>query len=272
MLQLSGLWVVGDIGRPSRRSSRKDERRKVDEWGRRSSPADKETLLKQYELIRGEVTTSLQLQQQLLGFGVATIGLLAGAAFVARATPFRSELLVVLLPLVCYLAVMIWFSEVMRMHRAGGFLLTIEKKLDTCGDGSLVWEYRVARDRLRKRGLRFASDPDWLRLGAVTLLFFTLAGESIKLGWDDASSFAHRFAVTAGVIAALVMLRLFRLRVGERNDLLEVRAGSERSRVRVWRDVAVRARLLADRIPRRRSSESEPRERRLLTPVAAASA
>jgi hypothetical protein len=258
ILRPSGLWVVAD------------------DWSRRSSPPDRATLLKQYELIRSEVTTSLQLQQQILGFGIATIGLLAGAAFVSKAEPFRSQLLVIFLPLICYLALTIWFSEVMRMLRAGAFLVTVERRLDTCGDGSLEWESRLAEDRLRRSRQRgvFARDPDRLRLVAVTALFFTLGAESIMLGWDGASPFARTFSVAAGVVAAILLRRLFRLRIGEWNDLLEVDPDS--------RGVALEVRLLQGcrqaaaaarpsvRVPRRWSPEQH--DRRPLTPVAASNA
>ena len=107
----------------------------IEQWGFRESPASTATVLKQYELIRAEVTTSMQVQQQILGFGIATIGLLAGAAFLGSKADFRSAVLMIFLPLVAYLVVTIWFSEVMRMLRAGGFLMTLEKKLDLHADG-----------------------------------------------------------------------------------------------------------------------------------------
>jgi hypothetical protein len=210
----------------SRRSSRREraemQRRALQRWGVRSSPPKKATLLKEYELLRGEITTSLQIQQQILGFGIATIGLLAGAAFVAKDQPLRSKLLVVFLPLVSYLAVTIWFSEVMRMFRAGGFLLMLEKKLDERGDGSLQWEYEVARSRLGQSGRNpyLTLDPDRVRLFAVTALFFILSAESIMLGWEKASLFARVFAIGAGVVEAIVLRLLFRLRIHQRDDLL----------------------------------------------------
>ena len=256
----------------------RDKRKPVaDDWGRRSSPPNRATLLKQYELIRSEVTTSLELQQQILGFGIATIGLLAGAAFVSNAEPFRSQLLVIFLPLICYLALTIWFSEVMRMLRAGAFLVTVEKRLDTCGDGSLEWESRLAKDRLRRSAQKavFARDPDRLRLVAVTALFFTLGAESIMLGWDDASSFARTFSVAAGVAAAILLRRLFRLRIGEWNDLLEVDAGArgvafEVRLLRGCRQAAAAARLASVRVRRKSSPEQHDRPR--LAPVAASTA
>ena len=194
----------------------------VEELGERKSPPNPQTLLKQYELVRSEVTTSLQIQQQILAFGIATIGLLAGAAFVAKSAQFRSELLVVFLPLVAYLAVTIWFSEVMRMLRAGAFLMRVEKKLDDEGDGSLFWESSVASGRLRSalgKPSVTLRDPDRLRLLAVSLLFFTLALASIKLGWGGASWFARIFALTAACSTALLLPYLFSL---NRHQLREV--------------------------------------------------
>jgi hypothetical protein len=277
ILRPTGLWVVAYEGPPAGDRSRPDKLKKVvDGWGRRTSRPDKATLLKQYELIRGEVTTSLDLQQQILGFGIATIGLLAGAAFVSKADAFRSHLLVVFLPLICYLAVTIWFSEVMRMLRAGGFLMTLEKKLDVHGDGGLEWEYGVAKCRLRSAhgNPLFARDPDRLRLVAVTTLFFTLGGESIMLGWDHASVFARTFAVAAGVVALIVLRRTFRLHVGEWNDLLDVRAEArgvppEARVIQGCRNLLTTARLLSVPVPRRRPAAT--RDRRPPRPVAGAS-
>ncbi len=217
------------------------------------------------------------LQQQILGFGIATIGLLAGAAFVSRADPLRSELLVVFLPLVCYLAVTIWFSEVVRMLRAGGFLVTVEKKLDTCGDGSLEWEYGVAKSRLRRvqgKAL-FAPDPDRLRLLAVTALFFALAAESIMLGWHDASSFARAFAVAVGAAAAILLRLLFGLRVAEWNEVLEIDTASRGTALeaRVVRGLRRLVPSFPPRLSTRpRRPSSAPRRRLALTPATAPNA
>lgn len=205
----------------------------VEELGERWSPANPQTLLKQYELVRSEVTTSLQIQQQILAFGIATIGLLAGAAFVAKSAQFRSELLVVFLPLVAYLAITIWFSEVMRMLRAGAFLMTVEKKLDDEGDGSLLWESSIASGRLRSalgKPSVTLRDPDRLRLLSVSLLFFTLAVASIKLGWGGASSFARAFALTTGCSTAVLLPYLFGLNLHQLKTVLGVESEPSRPR------------------------------------------
>jgi hypothetical protein len=223
--QSKGPSVNGDNDATGRSRSLREERREaVRRLGERVNPAKPETILKEYELLRGEITTSLQIQQQMLGFGIATIGLLAGAAFVGKDERFRSQLLVVFVPLVAYLAVTIWFSEVMRMLRAGGYQLTLEKKLDEHGDGTLLWEYQVARGRSRtgKRDYFGALDPDKLRWLAVTLLFLTLAVASITLGWHNATGSAQAFAIIAGGLATIVLSSLYRGRMRQLDELLRV--------------------------------------------------
>jgi uncharacterized protein (DUF983 family) len=201
--------------------SREERAAKIKELGKRSGPKNSETILKEYELLRGEITTSMQIQQQILTFGITTIGLLAGAAFVGKNDHFRSELLVVFLPVIAYLAVTIWFSEVMRMLRAGRYQLTLEKELDKCEDGSLRWEYIVERGRLRAGKWHFgALDPDKLRWISVTLMFGTLAVAAIMLGWHDATWPAQAFAVFALPTAATVLYCLYRLRMSELDALL----------------------------------------------------
>jgi hypothetical protein len=179
--------------------------------------------------------------------------------------------------LIYYLALTIWFSEVMRMLRAGAFLVTVEKRLDTCGDGSLEWESKLAKDRLRRSALRavFARDPDRLRLVAVTALFFTLGAESIMLGWDGASWFARTFSIAAGIAAAILLRRLFRLRIGEWNDLLEVDPGARGVAFEIrllsgCRQAAAAVRLRSVRA--RPGSSTEQYDRRPLTPVGASTA
>jgi hypothetical protein len=252
------------------RSLREERRDAVERLGKRNHDPKPETILKEYELLRSEITTSLQIQQQILGFGIATIGLLAGAAFVGKNEQFRSQLLVVFLPLVSYLAVTIWFSEVMRMLRAGGYQLTLEKKLDDeCEDGSLQWEYQVARGRSRadKKSFFGALDPDRLRWLAVTLLFLTLAVAAIMLGWANATVYAHAFAIVAGVVAAIVLSSLYGARMRELDDLLGVDRQAHSKRlirfVEKWRRAGkaranLKASILRSTTSRRESSPAVP--------------
>src|SRR6266511_108010 len=84
-------------------------------YGTRDADANLGMVLKQYEIVRAEIVSSLSIQVQILSFGTATLGLVAGAAFVGPSGSSRGDVLVVFLPLLAYLALTIWFSEVMRM-------------------------------------------------------------------------------------------------------------------------------------------------------------
>lgn len=216
-------------------------------YARRTSDPKPATLLKQYEFLRGEVNSSLAAQLQILSFGTATLGLVSGAAFVGTSAAFRSDVLVVFLPLLAYLTLTIWFSEVMRMLRAGSFLLTLEKRLDDAGDGSLDWEANVWRGRtkyavgpaghLRQSRIRpyySVFDPDQLRLFSVTLLFFTIAGSSIAMGWAEATGGQRWFAVGAGILALFVVLLLYHLRLDQVAETLNVEERPALTRAIAW--------------------------------------
>jgi hypothetical protein len=203
----------------------------------RDSPATADGVVKQYELLRTEIVASLAIQIQILSFGTATLGLVAGAAFVGPPGSSRGHVLVLFLPLLAYLTITIWFSEVMRMLRAGAFLLTLEKKLDCLNDGSLVWEANVLRGRLKYRMWKpyyGVLDPDQLRLLSVTLLFFALATSSIALGWSDVSWVERSLAVVAAASAVVVILVLYHLRVDQLADILSVEERPILSRALGW--------------------------------------
>jgi hypothetical protein len=208
------------------RSEREALQLAVRYYATRQHQADPKTVLKQYELLRAEVIASLQVQQQILSFGVASIALLAGAASAGRDEGFNSDILVLYLPLVAYLALTVWFSEVMRMFRAGGFLMVLERRLDAIHrDGGLTWEAHVATGRLKHPTLKpylGLLDPDQLRLLAVTALFLTLAVASIVLGTPTASTGKVVFAWIAFGVAVVVLGMLYHLRVEQLEDLLEV--------------------------------------------------
>jgi len=198
----------------------------VEEYSQRSNPASCETILKEYELLRAEIGASLANQLQIVSFGAAAIGLVAGAAFAGAADHVRGEALVVFLPLLAYLVLMLWFSEVMRMLRAGGYVLTLEHRLDALdnGDGSLGWEACVWQGRVQHgtRGFRRLLDPDHLRLVSITFLFFTIAGASVALGWVDVGWGERGFAIGAGLVAFFVISMLYALRLDQLHMILKL--------------------------------------------------
>ena len=177
------------------------------------------SLLEEYKALRTEVTTSLQLQQSILSFGTATLGILITGAFLEVSTSARGAVLLVFEPLVAYLVLVVWFSEVLRMRRAGAYIASLEKHADIDYEiGTLAWESERWAGRCRRSGL---AEPDFVRNAAVTLLFLMLAAASIAIGWNLRSGIAPErvFAVASGGMALVLLALLWKGRQRQVDEL-----------------------------------------------------
>jgi len=224
------------MGRLSRQSSpRRQTDREADarHWlVRKNGKVNDKVLLEEYRAVRAEVNKSLQAQISVLAFGAATLGFAFAAAAQTSNPKFRDMFLLVLVPLLCYLVLTVWFAEVMRMLRAGTFLMRLEKRLDEdFGHGALTWESTIFQARCQRGPGAFLRDPDRFRMLAIALLFWTIAGTSIVIGWGavGAYSWQHIFAISALVISVAVLVWLYVLRVGEVRSLARplLRKGAE---------------------------------------------
>jgi hypothetical protein len=207
-----------------RSGGRRDRAWEARHWLHRENADKNETmLLEEYKTLRSEVTTSMQSQQSTLTFGAATLGILFAAASQASNTGFRDMLLLVFVPFLSYLVLTIWLAEVLRMMRAGMFLVRIEKRLDEQhGIGALTWESTVFHGRFGRGPGAFLHDPDRFRTLAITLLFLAVAGVAIVMGWDAAPGFSWQRIVAVGGAATcvVVLLWLGRLRRQQMDQLL----------------------------------------------------
>ena len=205
----------GGAARRPRRAPSKDVRHWLVRTNRNKND---QVLLEEYKSIRAEVTTSIQAQISILAFGAATIGFSFAAASQTSNEKFRDMFLLVLVPLVCYLILIVWFGEVVRMMRAGTFLMRLEKRLDEdFGFGALTWESTIFQKRCQSGARAFFEDPEKFRTLAITLLFFTIAGTSIVIGWASVGLYAwqHFFAIGALAVAGAVVVWLYVLRQEE---------------------------------------------------------
>jgi hypothetical protein len=221
-----------------RRTRRRTPSKDVRHWLlRHHRNVDDKVLLEEYKTIRAEVTTSIQAQISILAFGAATIGFSFAAASQTSNDAFRDMFLLVRVPLVCYLILIVWFGEVMRMLRAGTFLMRLEKRFDEeFGFGALTWESTIFQTRCQSGMRAFFEDPDKFRTMAITLLFFTIAGTSIVIGWGSVGlySWQHFFAISALAVAFAVVAWLYVLRQEEVERLAQpwLREGAEGPEVR----------------------------------------
>jgi hypothetical protein len=109
----------------------------------------KEALMYEYEIMRNEALDALRLQNAVVSFGLATVGVLFGGALTLLSTSFSSAItaqnseaiglatrwiLCILIPVVTLSILSIWFGEIKRLIRIGNYLYEIEETLE--------WELR----------------------------------------------------------------------------------------------------------------------------------
>jgi hypothetical protein len=146
-------------------------------------------MMQEYTAIRGEIQTSLSNQVSILSFGAATVGLLvaAGAALWQDEPWPTGLLLLVVVPVVCFLTLIIYAGELIRLMRAGLFLNRLENYVNEAAwtylphdsdkrEAVLTWEqWRSIRTGPR--------DIDRSNRWAITSVFFLLAIVSSGLGY-----------------------------------------------------------------------------------------
>lgn len=103
-----------------------------------------EIVMEEYKTLREETLTSVKMQQSILSFGTATIGIVASAGFAVWEKPLLPGIIfLIVMPLIIYLIILIWLGEIGRMFRAGGFLFRLEEKVNRQfkdREAALLWE------------------------------------------------------------------------------------------------------------------------------------
>lgn len=139
--------------------------------------------LEEYRAIRDEIIKSIEVQQMVLNFALGAVSVLLLAAFNVDVPGVTVALLILVVPTMAGLAVLMWLSEVARMMRAGLFLHTAERKINTrFEDAPLSWEkWAHGRDE-RPPELDCLPDVEGLQFKLVIPAFGLLAVASIAIG------------------------------------------------------------------------------------------
>lgn len=147
----------------------------------REAAAVREVALREYDAIRAEVLQALQGQQSILNFGASTISVLFVAAAALDGQGLAQvSILVLAVPLIAVLVLTLWSCELVRMRRAGTYLLTLETELNQLAGGpALIWERLV--NPPAGTGTLLPS-IDRLQRHVVTLTFALIATVSAASG------------------------------------------------------------------------------------------
>ena len=129
-----------------------------------------------------EILVTLSNQVSTLSFGAATVGLLAAAAATLwkDAELLSGLLLLLIVPIVCFLTLAIYSGEQVRLMRAGLFMNRLENCVNDArrsdGGALLTWE--------QWQEIRTGSgDVDGMNRMAITLVFVLLAVGFIAMGF-----------------------------------------------------------------------------------------
>jgi hypothetical protein len=150
------------------------------------------TALEQYKALREEILATMGTQQTILGFGLATLGLVIGAGLgLQRDAPVLTFGLIFtfFVPLFSAVVVMIWWGEVLRMVRAGDALAFFEETINEHGIKELEWLSPALGWESALRKCIEQSDPQnrmWrvhvLNLGGIYAAFSLIAVVGIAMG------------------------------------------------------------------------------------------
>lgn len=169
--------------------------------------------MEEYKAVRAEILVAINSQHASLRFGSAVV--LALFVFAVRdrgpmdggefTTCFTYFVLLLAIPIICYVTIMIWLGEVWRMMRAGEYLELLEREINYQHFG----EERVLNWENWRRSLRSQKVHVFLRgnYWGTLVLFFGGSVFSIVMGTYLLSA-ADRpvLAVTAGIVNVVLLV------------------------------------------------------------------
>jgi hypothetical protein len=171
------------------------------------------TALEQYKALREEILATMGTQQTILGFGIATLGLVIGAGLSLQGhAPVLTFGLIFtfFVPVFSAVVVMIWWGEVLRMVRAGDALAFFEESINEHGLSALAWSSPALGWESALRNCIRQSDSQrrmWrvhvLNLGGIYAAFSLIAVVGIAMGlikdFEDDHALRPLLLVLAGL-------------------------------------------------------------------------
>jgi hypothetical protein len=138
--------------------------------------------LEEYNSMRTESLQSMKNQLSSLQVGTASIGVLIAAGFSTwdKGLFFSVIIFLLFVPAVCYISLVIWIGEVVRMMRAGKYIAELEIKINSAYPATekpLNWE-----NWLRTQSNNSKTPQLQWNYKAILTLFFATAFSSICIG------------------------------------------------------------------------------------------
>ena len=147
--------------------------------------------LQQYQALRSEIVRSMEDGNQIMGFGLAAIGLVLNAGFGVQGTLQGFIVFAVILPGMSSLVLSMWFSAQERTARASHFISGFESRLKAtlCIEDDAMWETWLRSESTSRTSNRSATHHFWHTesggIGLLCLLIFFSLVFSLKAGGTE---------------------------------------------------------------------------------------
>jgi len=144
-------------------------------------------MLKEYEMMRQEITTSMQTRGSILTFAFTIIGAIFAAALTSDKGQdmFVGFVLILGVPSIALFTLLQWLGEYERMQRAGKFILNLESRINKMTvNGALSWE-----THLRDGRLHMSYPYNSTVLGIIILSVIGVTLGFLKLPYDPSVLF-----------------------------------------------------------------------------------
>jgi hypothetical protein len=170
--------------------------------------------LEQYRALRAEILRAMEEGNQVMSFGLATIGVITSASLGIKESAVGYIIFSILLPCLTSLILSLWFASQERIARASYFLSGIEERLNDLHDiGSMVtWEIW-----LRNRGIDGKANHFWSTeySGIVLLAFLVVVPimASFFTGGKNINGWTRLWVISVTSVALSVFCFSFKSRI-----------------------------------------------------------
>ena len=178
--------------------------------------------LEEYRALRAEIIQSMDDGNQVMSLGLASIGVVFGAAISVKGTDVGFYVFVVCLPMLSALVLSYWFAAQERIARASHYLSGVEGRLKAAiPDSGVSWESwlrmpkpateRSHRSRLDRRLQRFWN----AELSGIVLFTLVMLG-ALTTGWAKSHSAVSGFVRIGSLALSVAVCLLVLLHVRSR--------------------------------------------------------
>jgi hypothetical protein len=148
--------------------------------------------MEEYRALRAEIIQSMNDGNQIMGFGLAAIGVVQGSALTFKDTPFAFYALVLWLPALTSIVMSYWFAAQERIAKASHYLSGAEQRIkqELQISDSVSWEAWL---RMQKTRHGVASRSTWTAELSGMCLFGMIMSSSFVVGLSSSGADINPF-------------------------------------------------------------------------------